>query len=58
MTILEPPDHRRCTRCDREEVWSDELETWVAADSNDGPLGNAHCVHTWDITGNYNPINR
>lgn len=54
MAILEPPDSRTCERCGREEVWSEERGTWVAADT----LGNPHCVHVWDITGTYNPIVR
>ena len=54
MPILEPPDRRRCERCGREDVWSDERGTWVAADP--AKRGNPHCVHDWDITGTYNPI--
>ena len=54
MPILEPPDRRRCERCGREDVWSDERGTWVAADP--AKRGNPHCVHDWNITGTYNPI--
>lgn len=56
MTLIDPPDARTCERCGRAEVWSDDRETWVAADPDDGAAGNPHCVHVWDITGNYRPI--
>lgn len=53
MTTVHPPDERTCERCGREEVWSDERGTWVAAGDD---LGHPHCVHDWDITGTYNPV--
>lgn len=54
MAVLEPPDRRTCERCGREEFWSDDRGTWVVTES--GPAGNPHCVHVWDITGTYNPV--
>lgn len=57
MVELDPPEARTCERCGRTEVWSDEQGTWVAADPSDGgTLGTPHCVHDWDISGNYRPV--
>lgn len=59
MAALDPPDARTCERCGREEVWSDERTTWVAADPDDeDALGRPHCVHDWDVTGTYTPVHR
>lgn len=56
MAILEPPEERTCERCGRREVWSDDSGTWVARSEDD--RGRPHCVHVWDVTGTYNPIDR
>lgn len=55
MSTVDPPEKRRCTHCGRAEVWDDDESTWVGADSDPGQ---PHCVHEWDITGNYNPFAR
>lgn len=57
MATIEPPTERSCLRCGRIEIWDTDEETWVAV-SVDGERqrGSEHCVHEWDITGNYNPI--
>lgn len=57
MATIDPPRERSCLRCDRTEHWDDERTKWVAK-REDGALkrGRKHCVHEWDITGNYNPI--
>jgi hypothetical protein len=57
MATIDPPYERRCTRCDRLERWDDERMVWVAKQV-DGTTrrGAPHCVHEWDITGNYNPL--
>jgi hypothetical protein len=52
METVSPPDERRCERCGRVERWDEEQETWVAAETD----GTPHCVHEWDITGTYNPL--
>lgn len=57
MTTLVPPTERVCERCGRRDVWDEDKETWVAADSeNESELGNPHCVHEWDINGTFNPF--
>jgi len=56
MPIIIPPRERACERCGRREVWDDRKETWVAGDANGKSRGTPHCLHEWDITGTYNPI--
>lgn len=57
MGTIDPPRERSCLRCSRVERWDDDLETWVAkAEDGEARRGRKHCVHEWDITGNYNPI--
>jgi hypothetical protein len=57
MGTINPPQERRCTRCDRVEVWDDERMAWVAKRvEGTKRRGTPHCVHEWDITGNYSPL--
>lgn len=57
MTSLDPPTERECLRCGRTERWDESYGAWVAAEpGGEKRLGHPHCVHEWDITGNYNPI--
>ncbi|WP_224336124.1 HEWD family protein [Haloprofundus halobius] len=55
---LRRPTDRICERCGRREAWSDESESWrVVVDDADGPqAGSVHCIHEWDINGNFLPI--
>ncbi|MFB6109950.1 MAG: HEWD family protein [Halodesulfurarchaeum sp.] len=46
------PETRRCLRCDRVERWDEADGTWRV----DGEVGKVYCVHTWDITGSFNPV--
>jgi len=57
MATLKPPKERVCERCGRQDIWDDDAVTWVAA-TEDGQrqVGEPHCVHEWDISGNYNPF--
>jgi hypothetical protein len=52
-----PPRRRSCERCGRTDVWDDEADNWVIAEE-DGQrkVGNRHCIHEWDINGQYNPV--
>lgn len=57
MGTLDPPRERVCLRCDRREVWDDDQSGWVAKRvDGDKQRGTPHCVHEWDITGNYSPL--
>lgn len=52
-----PPTERTCELCGRRDIWDKTIENWVIA-TQDGErqVGNKHCIHEWDITGKYNPI--
>jgi hypothetical protein len=57
METVSPPEERRCERCGRVEQWDDETGTWVATGTGEERrYGTPHCVHEWNITGTYNPI--
>lgn len=57
MTAIVPPRERFCVRCGRHSVWDDKKETWVAAVvDEERQVGTAHCLHEWDISGNYSPV--
>ena len=52
-----PPTRRTCERCGRTDVWDEAVENWVIAEEDGVPqTGNKHCIHEWDINGQYNPI--
>lgn len=57
MVTISPPKERNCERCGRREIWDDEGHTFVAAEV-DGKIsrGKPHCLHEWDINGEYNPL--
>ncbi len=54
MSVIQPPTDRTCERCGRVERWDDQKQTFVAADENQ--KGRPHCLHEWDINGQYNPL--
>jgi len=57
MTTIVPPKERTCIRCNRKAVWDEEQETWVAAVvDGERRAGRPHCLHEWNISGNYNPV--
>jgi len=57
MTTVQPPEERRCELCGRVERWDGEAESWrIATEDGDRQVGDPHCIHEWDITGSYNPI--
>ena len=57
MATVIPPKERVCERCGRHDVWDEEAEAWLITTENDEKqVGNPHCLHEWDITGNYNPF--
>lgn len=52
-----PPTKRTCERCGRTDVWDEAAQNWVIADvDGERQVGNKHCIHEWDINGQYNPI--
>jgi hypothetical protein len=49
MTGLQTPTERTCRQCGRSEAFDEELGTWQI----DGAVGDTHCLHVWDITGEF-----
>jgi hypothetical protein len=57
MNGVIPPSERRCERCGRVAVWDDDTGTWVAVErGGERERGDPHCLHEWDINGDYSPI--
>jgi len=57
MTTIVPPKERFCVRCNRQSVWDEDAETWVAeVVDGERQVGKPHCLHEWNISGNYNPV--
>ncbi|MFB6178903.1 MAG: HEWD family protein [Halorientalis sp.] len=57
MATVIPPNERVCERCGRHDVWDAEADAWlIVTDDGDKAVGNPHCLHEWDINGNYNPF--
>lgn len=52
MADIRTPENRTCTRCGREETWNDDATTWEVDDE----VGDVYCVHDWDITGEFTPV--
>ena len=51
-----PPTRRECERCGRTDVWDETTENWVIRrEDGERMVGNRHCIHEWDINGQYNP---
>lgn len=50
---IRAPSRRTCQDCGREEHWDADVENWRV--SNDA-LGDVHCIHAWDITGTFTPV--
>lgn len=54
---LRKPTERECESCGRRERWDDDLDGWqIARDDGEKQIGEPHCIHEWDITGAFNPI--
>lgn len=52
MIDIQPPDARECELCGRKEVWKDGA--WRVSDEQPGEI---YCIHEWNITGDYSPVN-
>jgi hypothetical protein len=52
-----PPTRRRCERCGRTDAWDDATDNWTIVEEDGERLaGDKHCIHEWDINGQYNPV--
>ncbi|MFB6071646.1 MAG: HEWD family protein [Halobacterium sp.] len=54
MARIRAPSERTCTECGRSERWDDDEEVWRV----DGEEGDVYCVHAWDVTGSFRPVER
>jgi hypothetical protein len=56
-TKLRTPEERTCERCGREEYWDDADRVWrIVEEDGERLVGSAYCIHEWDITGEFSPI--
>ena len=49
------PATRTCVRCGRAERWDDGAGAWLVSDND---IGEKFCIHDWDITGEFAPVER
>lgn len=49
---IRSPTHRSCVRCGREEHYDENANAWQVADD----VGDVYCIHSWDITGEFTPV--
>ena len=57
MAEVIPPTERVCERCGRHDVWDEDRDTWIiVTEKGEKSVGNPHCLHEWDINGDYNPF--
>ncbi|MFB6094816.1 MAG: HEWD family protein [Halanaeroarchaeum sp.] len=51
---IRTPSRRTCLRCGREERYDEEARAWRV----DAAVGDVYCIHSWDITGEFTPVER
>jgi len=57
VSELRTPDRRECLRCGRTERWDPDDGTWtVATVDGERTVGGVHCIHEWDVTGSFEPV--
>lgn len=52
---IRTPSERECDLCGRKETWDAGEENWRV---EDGEVGDVYCLHSWDITGRFTPVER
>jgi len=56
-TRLRTPEERTCERCGREEYWDESERAWRIGEADgERVVGDVYCIHEWDITGEFTPI--
>jgi len=56
-TRLRTPEDRTCERCGREETWDEADRVWrIVREDGERVVGDPYCIHEWDITGEFTPI--
>lgn len=54
---LRTPEDRTCERCGRSEFWDEDAGVWrIAREDGERVAGDIYCIHEWDITGEFTPI--
>lgn len=51
---LRVPEERTCEACGRHEVVTGAGGGWRVGDE----VGDVYCIHRWDITGTFSPVER
>lgn len=54
MSVIRTPSERACVRCGRDERWDADAGGWQVAEET----GSVQCIHDWDITGSFTPVER
>lgn len=49
MSGLRTPTERTCRQCGRTEAYDDGVNAWRVKDE----VGRPHCLHVWDINGEF-----
>jgi len=52
---IRAPSERRCLRCGRRESWNDDVAAWRVPEGEEGEVS---CIHDWDVTGEFTPVER
>ncbi|WP_193718045.1 HEWD family protein [Halarchaeum grantii] len=52
---IRAPNERSCVRCGRREAWDDDVIAWRVPDGDEGEVS---CIHNWDVTGEFRPVER
>jgi len=52
---IRAPNERRCVRCGRRESWSESASAWRVPNDD---VGEVACIHDWDVTGEFRPVER
>ncbi|ELZ13500.1 hypothetical protein C479_01606 [Halovivax asiaticus JCM 14624] len=53
---IRAPDRRRCEQCGRVETWDPLRQQWAIADATRRDRTRRWCIHEWDITGTFCPV--
>lgn len=54
---LRTPDDRTCELCGRKEQWDEAVGAWrIVVEDGERIVGDGYCIHEWDITGEFSPI--
>ena len=52
---IRAPSERECLECGRRESWNADLAAWRVPANE---VGEVSCIHDWDVTGEFTPVER